>query len=118
MPARLAEFERVMMLSRQCLEKRFEALEVHRPMRRNLEQDRSQFFFQCLGAREQVWQCMLGLLEFLHVSNEAAALYCKTEAFRRVLAPLGESGDIREFIEAIVDLDRIKVLVVAGKHLG
>src|SRR5690349_7997569 len=116
-PAWLTKFEGVAVVPGQGLQKLRQATQVQSPFGRKLKQDWSQLFPQSLGSRQKVVESVLGFLQLLVVSQESAGFDGKFEIFWRRVAPCAQALDFREPIEAVVDLNRVKTLLVVGQHL-
>src|ERR1043166_7495580 len=107
-PAGLAELYRMTVAARQCTEKDLEALEVQRPARWKLVKDRSEPRSQLPRVIEEARERIVGILQLLHVRQEAPRLHGVEKARWRLLAPLRERLGRRQPVEAVVDLDRIE----------
>src|SRR6185312_8049463 len=108
-PAVLAKFERVAMLSGKHGNKLFQPFGIHRPMRWQLEEYRTKLLAQCFGGREKVLERISRILQLLHVRDETRSLHRETKIFGRCLAPGGKCLCLRKPVKTIVDFNCVEV---------
>src|SRR4030095_13242240 len=107
-PGGLPEFHRVPITGRKHRQEVLEALEVDGPARRKLIQHRAQLGTELPDVFEEAAQRILGILELLHVCQEATGFDGVDKASRRLLSPFRKCARLRQSVEAVVDLDRIE----------
>src|SRR2546423_1675740 len=107
-PTRIPEFDDMAIRARQRAQEDLEALQVQRPPRRQLIEDRAQPRAELLRVLEESRQRILGVLQLLHVREEPAGLDGVEKMRRRLLAPFRKRPGRRQAIKAVVDLDRIE----------
>src|SRR5947209_7935600 len=117
-PGGIAELENVLvLLRRERLQENLQALRVDVPIRRQLEQYRSQLLFQKLHARKKCVEARIGISQALDVGQKPATLDRETEVGWGLLAPTLHRRFGREAIETIVDLDSLEMTNIPGKVL-
>ena len=89
-PTRLTKLERVTMTRRQRIEKCAKPLQIHRPVRRKLKQDRSKRPLQMARAIEEPCDRFVGILQLFHVREKAARFHGVLETAGRPPAPFLE----------------------------
>jgi hypothetical protein len=87
------------------------------PTGRQLENDRAQLFAQVFYALEKLCQPRLGILQFFHVREIAAAFGGETETSWRNIAPRFDGARSRQTVKRVIDFYRIKVPSVKGEHI-
>ena len=98
-PARIAELDRMAPPFRKRPEKDFQSLDVHRPARRKLIEDRPKSVAEVFRAGEESLDWLLGVLQLFHVREKAAGLDRVQEAARHAAFPRGEGRRFRESIK-------------------
>src|SRR4029079_17256500 len=84
------------------------ALAVHPPTRRQLIEHRPEMRAEAAHAREKPRDRLPGILQLLHVRQEAAGLDGELELRRRTAGPRGERRALGQPVEAVVDFDGIE----------
>src|SRR5215210_3466724 len=114
-PARLPELHRVPEAARQSRQKVFEALKVHWPAWRQLVQHRREMRSEVFHTIEETRDRFLWVLQLLHMGEKATGLDCIQKPPWRLVTPLCERLDLRQSVEAVVDLDSIETQRVMSK---
>ena len=114
-PARLPELHRVPEAARQRRQKVFEAREVHWPAWRQLVQHRREMRSKVLHTIEETRDRFLWIFQLLHMGEKATGLDGIQKPPRRLVTPLCERLDLRQPVEAVVNLDSIKTKRVMSK---
>ena len=81
---------------------------VEFPARRELVEDGAEMAAERAGAAEEPIDRLFGVLQLLHVRQEAAGLHGEEESARRPRGPGGERRFVGQAIEAVVDLDGVE----------
>src|SRR5581483_2605252 len=110
--ARIAEFDRVPPRSRQPAQECVEPIQIQRPARRQLIEDRAQRGAEASRSREEQLQRFGRVFQFLHVREVAAGFHRVHEPWRCAPRPRRERRRVRQAIERVVDLDGIEPLRV------
>ena len=71
-----------------------------------------------MGARDEVEDAAVGVLQLDHVRDEAAALHGVEKIDRDRVAPGVEGRLFRQVVEGVVQLDRVEVAQVPREHPG
>ena len=99
----------------EILEEIPQTVEVDRPARWQLIQDRTQMRTEMLCTVEEPHEWVVRVFQLLHMGKETARLDRIQEVQRRSLAPFFESRSLRQSVESVVDLDSIEVQRVMGE---
>src|SRR5215470_3229543 len=88
-----------------------------RPFRGKLKENWPELFVQARGARKQIFNGVLRILQFLVVGEKTAALHSKNEIRWRCITPRIECFGRRQTVEAVVQLYSVEVSNVVVQHL-
>jgi len=114
-PGEMAEFDNVPNPPGQSLKKSLQAFHVQMKRGGELEENRSQPFFQDSGAVEKNLQFFLDVQQFLVMGNLLRSLEQEPESFRNTVTPTGQSLGFGQVIVGIIDLYGGESLRIEGK---
>jgi hypothetical protein len=117
-PARVAKLHcmnPVRPYASEILEEILQTVEVDRPVRRQLIQDRAEMRTEMLCPVEEPHEWIVRVFQLLHMGKETARLDRIQEVAGRPLPPFVESRSLRQSVERVVDLDSIEVQRVMGE---